>query len=128
MNDEYGLAADGLAGNDDAGQMSAWYVFSAMGFYPVCPGVPCYALGSPCFDEVVLHTPSGRDFRLVARNASRENIYIQSATLDGKPYDLNYLRHDDIARGGVLEVVMGPEPNVQRGTSAEAAPPSMGAN
>ncbi len=127
MNDEYGLAADGLAGNDDAGQMSAWYVFSAMGFYPVCPGIPYYALGSPCFDQLTIHGSKDKDFKMTVQKASPENVYIQSVTLNGKPYDLNYIRHEDIALGGELEVVMGPEPNVQRGTSAEAAPPSMGA-
>lgn len=125
MADEYGLAADGLAGNDDAGQMSAWYVFSALGFYPVCPGTPYYALGSPCFDQVTLHMPSGHDFRIVTRNASSQNVYIQSATLNGKPYELNYLDHSVIANGGVLEVEMGPEPNLTRGTTADALPPSL---
>ena len=125
MNDEYGLAADGLAGNDDAGQMSAWYVFSAMGFYPVCPGIPYYALGSPCFDQLAIHGSNGKDFTMKVQNASPENVYIQSVTLNGKLYDLNYLRHEDILLGGELEVVMGPEPNVQRGTSDTSLPPSM---
>lgn len=125
MADEYGLAADGLAGNDDAGQMSAWYVFSALGFYPVCPGQPYYVLGSPCFDEVTLHMPSGKDFRIVTRDASAENVFIQSATLNGQEYDLNFLKHHDIASGGVLEVQMGSEPNLSRGTSEGSLPPSM---
>jgi len=110
MADEYGLAADGLAGNDDAGQMSAWYVFSALGFYPVCPGTSYYALGSPCFCDVTIHMSNGHDFRIIAHNASADNIYIQSAQLNGNPYNLNYLCHDDIASGGLLEFVMGPEP------------------
>ena len=96
-----------------------------MGFYPVCPGMPCYAFGSPCFDRLTIHGTNGKDFRMMVRNASPANVYIQSITLNGKPYDLNYLRHEDIALGSVLEVVMGPEPNVQRGSSPEAAPHSL---
>lgn len=125
MADEYGLAADGLAGNDDAGQMSAWYVFSALGFYPVCPGTPYYVLGSPCFDQVTLHLPSGNDFRIIAHNASAQNVYIESAQLNGQPYDLNYLRHADLAQGGTLELQMSAEPNLTRGTQPASFPPSM---
>jgi len=125
MADEYSLAADGLAGNDDAGQMSAWYIFSALGFYPVCPGTPYYALGSPCFDQVTIHLANGRDFRIVAHDASPQHVYIQSARLNGKPYDLNYLQHDALAQGGLLELQMSAQPNLTRGTRPEAFPPSM---
>jgi len=107
MRDEYGLSADGLAGNDDAGQMSAWYIFSAMGFYPVCPGKPVYALGSPCFDEVRIHNTNGKDFVIRTANASKENIYIQSMKLNGQPYAAYELNHEVIVKGGILEVTMG---------------------
>lgn len=122
MTDEYGLAADGLAGNDDAGQMSAWYIFSALGFYPVCPGTPSYVLGSPCFDQVTLHLPGG-DFCIIAHNASPDNVYIQSATLNGQPWSRNYLLHSDLA-GSTLELQMSSMPKFERGTLPDDAPPS----
>lgn len=106
METEYAPLHDGLAGNDDAGQMSAWYIFSAMGFYPVCPGVPEYALGSPCFDRLVIHNANGRDFTIVAEGASNKNLYIKKAELNGKRYKSNFLKHEDIMNGGVLRVKM----------------------
>ena len=110
LQTEYLDAPGGLSGNDDAGQMSAWYVFAALGFYPVCPGTPCYVLASPSFQEAVLTLENGKTFRLVAPEASAENIYIRSVTLDGKPYTKNYITHEDILRGGTMEFEMGPEP------------------
>lgn len=106
METEYAPLHDGLAGNDDAGQMSAWYIFSAMGFYPVCPGVPEYAIGSPCFDRLVIHNANGRDFTIVAEGASNKNLYIKKAELNGKRYKSNFLKHEDIMNGGVLRVKM----------------------
>lgn len=108
---EYLNAPGGLSGNDDAGQMSAWQLFSAMGFYPVCPGTPCYLLGSPVFPRVELRLENGRTFAIVARDVSEANCYIQSATLNGQPYDKCYLLHRDLTAGGLLELQMGPEPN-----------------
>ena len=107
MKTQYAASHDGLAGNDDAGQMSAWYIFSALGFYPVCPGTPEYAIGSPVFNKAVIHLPSGRDFTIIADNASAENIYIKQVTLNGKPLDRMFISHDDIANGGTLHCVMG---------------------
>ena len=84
METEYLNAPGGLSGNDDAGQMSAWYIFASLGFYPVCPGSPFYVLASPSFPKAVLHLENGKSFILQAENASEENIYIQKVTLNGK--------------------------------------------
>jgi predicted alpha-1,2-mannosidase len=112
---QYRDRPDGLAGNDDCGQMSAWYVFGAIGLYPVTPASGIYALGSPLFDEVVLHlTPplGSGTFVVRARNQSPANVYVQSARLDGKPLAQPFLRHADLVRGDtVLELEMGPRPN-----------------
>lgn len=123
MQTEYLDAPGGLSGNDDAGQMSAWYVFAALGFYPVCPGTPYYALASPSFREAVLALENGKTFRLLAPEASAENIYIQRVTLNGKPYTKNYIAHEDILRGGTMEFEMGPEPNPDWGNKPEDCPP-----
>ena len=123
MQTEYLDAPGGLSGNDDAGQMSAWYVFAALGFYPVCPGTPYYALASPSFQETALTLENGKTFRLVAPEASAENIYIQRVTLDGKPYTKNYITHEDILRGGTMEFEMGPEPVPGWGNKPEDCPP-----
>jgi predicted alpha-1,2-mannosidase len=125
METEYLVCPGGLSGNDDAGQMSAWYLFAAMGFYPVCPATPYYIIGSPSFAETVISLENGKSFTIKAENASSENIYIQSAKLNGKKYDKNYLTHDDIMGGGVLEVIMGPRPNALWGSSAKSIPPTV---
>jgi len=113
----------GLSGNDDAGQMSAWYVFSAMGFYPVCPGTPYYIIGSPSFPRMSIRLENGKTFTILAHNANKKNIYIQSAKLNGKEYDKNYFTHQDIVQGGTLEFQMGPNPNTSWGASALSLPP-----
>ena len=125
METEYLNEPGGLSGNDDAGQMSAWYMFAAMGFYPVCPGTPYYILASPSFPSFTLNLESGKKFTVKARNASQRNIYIQSATLNGKPYTRNYITHQDIVNGGVMEFVMGDKPNKEWGTAAEDCPPTV---
>lgn len=111
LNTEYLDAAGGLSGNDDAGQMSAWLLFSYMGFYPVCPATPYYMIGSPVFPRLTLNLENGKAFTIIAENASSENIYIQRATFNGQPYTHNYLLHEDIMKGGELHFVMGKEPN-----------------
>lgn len=123
-SDRYGLAFPGM---DDQGSTSSWYVLSAMGFYTVNPASPDYILGSPIFSHVILHMGNGKDFEVVARNNSEKNIYIQSATLNGKPWNKPWFSHSDIADGGRLELQMGPLPNKQWGASKDAAPPSMSA-
>jgi predicted alpha-1,2-mannosidase len=109
----------GLSGNDDCGQMSAWYIFSAMGFYPVNPGSPVYAIGSPLFERatIMLSGPYKKGpFTVIARNQSPQNKYIQSATLNGKPLNVPFIRHSDIANGSTLVFVMGAQPNKEWGT------------
>ncbi len=116
----YRNAPDGLSGNDDCGQMSAWYIFSAMGFYPVTPGSPVYAIGSPLFARatIMLQGPYKKGpFTVIARNQSPRNKYIQSATLNGKPLTEPFIRHADIANGSTLVFVMGPQPNKNWGRS-----------
>jgi hypothetical protein len=110
MNDLYGSDPAGLCGNEDCGQMSAWFVLSAMGFYPVTPGSGYYAIGSPLFEEIRIHPEKGRDFVVTAGNNSASNIYIQSAQLNGKQYDKSYLDHDVLMKGGTLSFKMGPNP------------------
>jgi predicted alpha-1,2-mannosidase len=121
-NDQYGLAFPGM---DDQGSTSSWYVMSAMGFYPVDPSSPDYILGSPIFDKVVMHLGNGKTFSIIAHNNSEKNLYIQSATLNGKPWDKPWFSHSDIENGGTLEFIMGPQPNKNWGNSPVSAPPSM---
>lgn len=111
LANEYQASAGGLAGNEDAGQMSAWYVFSALGFYPVCPGSPRYEIGSPSFTTATIHPTGGKTFTIHAHGASPENVYIQSAKLNGQPLTRSYLLHNELMQGGELELVMGPEPS-----------------
>ena len=128
MKEKYLAAPDGLCGNDDMGQMSAWYIFSAMGFYPVAPGQNAYAIGTPLFDELTLDLGefyNGNKFTVKANNISSENFYIQSATLNGKVYNKPWITHEDIAKGGTLIFEMGPTPNKQWGSNPEDVPPSM---
>ncbi len=108
-------APKGLSGNDDCGQMSAWYILSSMGFYPVTPGQGIYVIGSPLFEKSTINLEDGKQFVIKANNISTNNIYIQSATLDGKPYSNSYLRHEDIMRGAELVFEMGAEPNKEWG-------------
>ena len=104
---------DGLAGNDDAGQMSAWYVLSALGFYPVTPGIAAYEIGTPLLPSATLHLDGGKTFHIRAENVSGANRYIQSATLNGKPLERFWIRHAEIAAGGELVFRMGPQPNTR---------------
>ncbi|GHV53294.1 alpha-1 2-mannosidase [Bacteroidia bacterium] len=112
INREYFNTPDGLSGNDDTGQMSSWLVFSMLGFYPVCPGTPQYIIGSPSFEESVITLENGKTFTIQAQGYSEENIYIQSATLNGQPYSKHYLLHQDIMAGGTLAFVMGNTPAI----------------
>ena len=116
---------DGLCGNNDCGQMSAWYVFSAMGFYPVCPGQPIYVFGTPKFPDVTMNLENGKTFHIVAENVSDDNIYIQSVMLNDKPYTKSYIQHTDIINGGTLVFKMGSEPNKQWGLDKTDRPYSV---
>ena len=111
LHSQYFDAPNGLSGNEDCGQMSAWYVLNAMGFYQPCPGKPMYSIGRPLFNAVTIHLSGDKDFRIVATNNSPENKYIQSATLDGKPLEKPFFSHDELMEGGTLELVMGSEPS-----------------
>ncbi len=111
--------------DDDAGAMSAQYVFQALGLYPTSIGDAYYVLGSPIFPEARLNLPGGRQFTIRALDTSDTNPYIQSATLNGQPYERPWIRHADIAAGGELVLQMGPEPNMNWGSAPEVAPPSL---
>ena len=129
MNEAYGTGVKGLCGNDDVGQMSAWYILSAIGLHPVSPVDNIYILGSPLFDKVTIRLDpkyhKGKQFTVIARNNSSQNMYIQSAKLNGANLDRAWLRYDEIVAGGTLELVMGSEPNQQWGTKPEALPPGL---
>lgn len=124
MDTLYSDTPDGLCGNEDCGQMSAWFVFSALGFYPVTPGANIYAIGTPLFPEAVIQVNPKRTFTITAPHVSPDNIYIQSARLNGKPWTRAWIRHEDIVAGGTLEFIMGPQPNRKWGTGPGDAPVS----
>jgi predicted alpha-1,2-mannosidase len=107
VNTMYRNTTDGLCGNDDCGQMSAWYIFSSLGFYPVCPGSNEYVIGSPSVDKATLSLENGKQFTIITQNLSDKNIYIQQIRLNGLPYTKFIINHEDIMRGGTLEFVMG---------------------
>ena len=121
MKEMYHDDFDGLSGNEDVGQMSAWYILSAMGLYQVEPSGGKFVIGSPVLDEAIMHVGEGRTFTIRAINNSAENIYVQSARLNGKKLNQSYLRFDDIHRGGTLELQMGPKPS-RFGTKVKERP------
>jgi len=125
MDRLYNPNPDGLCGDEDNGQTSAWYVFSAMGFYPVAPGTGEYAFGSPLFKKITLTLENGKKFEIIAPNNSAENIYINKITLDGKVYDKNYISHSDLMKGGKLEFELSKTPNKIRGTLPGSFPYSF---
>lgn len=125
-DEQYTTNSSGYSGNDDCGQMSAWYIFSAMGFYPVNPANGIYAIGSPALPEAIIHLEGDKTFKVTALNASLKNIYIQSAKLNNKPYTKTYITQNDIANGGVLEFVMGATPKKQWGSGKNEAPLDWG--
>jgi predicted alpha-1,2-mannosidase len=122
VNKFYDNTPDGLCGNEDCGQMSAWYIFSAMGFYPVCPGSNEYVIGSPSLPDVTLHLDNGNDFKISAKDLTDENIYIQSVTLNGSPLDRCFITHEEIIAGGELIFVMAAEPNKEWASGPGARP------
>lgn len=123
----YAATPDGYPGDEDNGQTSAWYVFSALGFYPVTPATGQYAIGSPLFRTTTLTMPTGKTLTIDAENNGPANVYIQSVTFNGKPYDKAWLSHDALERGGTLRFVMGPTPNTAWASTKAAAPFSMSA-
>lgn len=116
MDKLYNPGSKGYCGDEDNGQTSAWYVFSAMGFYPVCPGMPEYAIGSPLFKKVTLHLPEGKTFIVSAADNAADRPYIQKAMLNGEELSRNYLTHDELLKGGELALSMDSVSNTQRGT------------
>jgi predicted alpha-1,2-mannosidase len=102
----YANAPDGLCGNDDCGQMSAWYIFSALGFYPVCPGSDKYIIGSPSVKSALVDLGNGKTLQIVARNQSEDNIYVKKVLLNGKPVSDFKLSHQALLQGGLLEFEM----------------------
>ena len=121
----YDTTPFGLSGDEDGGSMSSWYVLSSMGIYPQCPGRPIFDICSPIFEEVSINVGNGKTFVIEAKNTSSQNKYIQSATLNGKPFDKLWIGHADIVQGGKLVFQMGSRPNKNWGVSSGAAAPSM---
>ncbi len=116
---------DGLAGNDDVGQMSAWYIFSAMGFYPVAPGDLSYALGAPQLPKITLKLANKKQFTVLAKHLSADNKFVSQVSLNGKPLNRSYITHNDIISGGTLEFTMSAKPNKTFGNALSSRPPSL---
>lgn len=123
----YDITPQGLAGDEDGGATSSWYVFNAMGFYPQCPGRPLFDIGSPIFEETTINVGGGKTFVVEAKNVSAANKYIQSATLNGAALNKPWFNNADMIKGGKLTLVMGPRPNKSWGSASGAAAPSMSA-
>lgn len=125
LNKMYRNATDGLGGNDDCGQMSAWYIFSVMGFYPVCPGTDQYVLGAPYLPYLKLKLPNGKTLEIKAPGVSDKKRYVRSLKINGTVYDKMYITHEDLMKGGVFEFSMSSSPNKRRGLSAQDKPYSL---
>ena len=125
MDRLYRATPDGYCGDEDNGQTSAWYVFSALGFYPVCPASGEYALGAPYFDNVRIHLPGGKHVNIEAKGQSGRYRYVNSIKLNGKNYDKNYIRRSDLQNGLNLRFDMSDQPNIRRGTAPKSAPYSF---
>ena len=125
MNKMYTPTPDGYCGDEDNGQTSAWYVFSALGFYPVAPGTTQYVLGAPLFKKATLHFENGKNLVINAPENSDKNIYIESMSFNGVNYTKNYLDHNELLKGGVLDIKMGDKPNLNRGVNPEDFPYSF---
>ena len=128
MDKMYTPGPDGYCGDEDNGQTSAWYVFSALGFYPVAPGTTQYVLGAPLFKKATIHFENGNTLEINAPNNSDKNLYIQSMTFNGKDYTKNYLGHNEMLKGGVISIQMGDQPNMKRGINPEDMPYSFSVN
>ena len=126
MSRMYQPTPDGYCGDEDNGQTSAWYVFSALGFYPVCPGTDQYVLGTPLFKKVTLSLENGKKVLIQAPNNSENHKYIGSVKIDGKVYTKNWLSHTALIKGTVIDFNMLTQPNTQRGTQEKDFPASFG--
>lgn len=125
MNEFYNTTSAGYIGNDDCGEISAWYVLSAMGFYPVNPANGVYAIGCPILESATIEVGDGKTFKVSAPKKSADEIYIQSAKLNGKTYDSSFIRHDDIVKGGTIEFKMGKTPSKKWGAKPANRPPAL---
>jgi len=128
MSKLYAPTPDGYCGDEDNGQTSAWYVFSALGFYPVTPGVDQYVIGSPLFKKATLHLENGNKFIISAENNSQNNVFIQSTKLDGNSFENTYLTFKNIQNGGEIKFVLGDSPNKEWGTDPNNTPYSLSKN
>lgn len=125
MTQLYNASPQGYPGDEDQGGLSSWYVLNALGIYSVCPGTDQYVIGSPLFQKATIKLENGNEFVILADDNSPENVYIESAELNGKPYSKNWITYDDISNGGVLHLKMNNQPNYQRGTTKEDLPFSV---
>jgi predicted alpha-1,2-mannosidase len=128
MDKLYNYTPDGYCGDEDNGQTSAWYVFSAMGFYPVCPGTDQYVIGSPLFDKMSIEMPGGNILEIIAEGNGPDAVYVEDIRFNGEIVDKNYLTHDRLQKGGRLIFVMSENPDKKRGTSPDSYPYSMSGN
>src|SRR5690606_3249405 len=125
MDKLYAATPDGYCGDEDNGQTSAWYVFSSLGFYPVCPGSNEYIIGSPLFKSVKVELGNGKEIEITADNNSNENRYITEMKLNGKNYTKNYLTHEDLMKGAKINFKMNATPNKKRGVTKSDLPYSF---
>jgi putative alpha-1,2-mannosidase len=125
MDKLYSAAPDGYCGDEDNGQTSTWYVFSAMGFYTVCPGTDEYVTGSPLFKKITLHLENGKEVVINAPNNAAENRYIESMKINGAVYTKNFIKHGTLLNGAVIDFNMSSSPNKSRGTAEEDFPYSF---
>lgn len=128
MSKLYNFTENGYPGDEDQGQTSSWYVLSALGIYSVCPGTDQYVIGSPVFQKATIKLENGNQFVIEAKGNSKENVYIQSSTLNGETYNHNWVRYSDIVNGGKLAFDMGNAPALQRGISESDKPFSLTKN
>lgn len=118
ISTQYGSGPGSLCGNDDCGQMSAWYLFTCLGFYPVCPASDYYVIGAPQVPRATMHLSNGKTFAMTAENISDRNIYVQSVRLNGKKWESSFLPFKELKNGGRIDFIMGPQPNKEWGTNA----------
>lgn len=125
MDKLYNYTPDGYCGDEDNGQTSAWYVFSAMGFYPICPGTDQYVIGLPLFDKMTVEMSDGNILEIIAEDNSKMSYYLDKITMNGKIIDRNYFTHNELLDGGIIKFMMSGTPNTKRGTSPDSYPYSM---
>ena len=116
---------DGICGNEDCGQMSAWYIFNSMGFYPTCPSSNIYAIGSPGLEFIEMTLGNGKKVTVTTENYSKENVYIQAMYINGQPYNKTYITFDTIKNGAEIKFVLGNKPNQSWGTADDSVAPSL---